>query len=240
MFTCMYTYVCMYVSIVRRTTASWWASTVDSSSSKGPARRAPRKRSGIGPPLFSVFADHGHGHGHGIFILTTHPEGIWTTNPNPRSPSIPAQTQQRVLVSKRWIYRDRQTVTVTMTVTVTVTTVTVTVTGKCMLVSCALVWFACYAWKQYEAYACMHLLTPKRRFASFQHSCFRLFPSVQINDLSVHISVWDIIFAGGRLHPHTHARGSQQAYVSKESDRQGSRWRQTCIYEHGMDVHYML
>jgi hypothetical protein len=26
---------------------------------------------------------HGHGHGHGIFILATHPEGIWTTNPRP-------------------------------------------------------------------------------------------------------------------------------------------------------------
>jgi hypothetical protein len=38
---------------------------------------------------------HGHGHGHGIFILATHPEGTWTTNPNPLSPSIPAQTQQR-------------------------------------------------------------------------------------------------------------------------------------------------
>ena len=31
-------------------------------------------------------------YGHGIFILATHPEGKWTTNPNPRSPSIPAQT----------------------------------------------------------------------------------------------------------------------------------------------------
>ncbi len=26
---------------------------------------------------------HGHGHGHGIFILATHPEGIWSTNPKP-------------------------------------------------------------------------------------------------------------------------------------------------------------
>ncbi len=25
---------------------------------------------------------HGHGHGHGIFILATHPEGTWTTNPS--------------------------------------------------------------------------------------------------------------------------------------------------------------
>ncbi len=30
-----------------------------------------------------VQACHGHGHGHGIFILATHPEGIWTTNPKP-------------------------------------------------------------------------------------------------------------------------------------------------------------
>ncbi len=36
-----------------------------------------------------------HGHGHGIFILATYPEGTWSTNPNPLSPSIPAQTQQR-------------------------------------------------------------------------------------------------------------------------------------------------
>ncbi len=26
---------------------------------------------------------HGHGHGHGIYVLATHPEGIWTTNPKP-------------------------------------------------------------------------------------------------------------------------------------------------------------
>ncbi len=44
----------------------------------------------------------GHGHGHGIFILETHPEGKWTTNPNPLLPSIPAQTQQRAQVSAAW------------------------------------------------------------------------------------------------------------------------------------------
>ncbi len=32
-------------------------------------------------PLNSVLTHHGHGHG--IFILATHPEGIWTTNPKP-------------------------------------------------------------------------------------------------------------------------------------------------------------
>ncbi len=45
----------------------------------------------------SVSHGHGHSHGHGIFILATHPEGKWTTNPNPLWPSISAQTQQRAL-----------------------------------------------------------------------------------------------------------------------------------------------
>ncbi len=43
---------------------------------------------------------HGHGQGHVVFILATYPEGKWTINPNPFSPSIIAQTWQRALVSK--------------------------------------------------------------------------------------------------------------------------------------------
>ncbi len=42
----------------------------------------------------------GTGHGHGLFILATYHKGKWTTHPNPLSPSIPAQTQQRALVSE--------------------------------------------------------------------------------------------------------------------------------------------
>ncbi len=42
-----------------------------------------------------IHKGHGHGHGHGIFILATHPEGTWTTNPNPRSPNIPARFTQQ-------------------------------------------------------------------------------------------------------------------------------------------------
>ncbi len=44
-----------------------------------------------------------HGHGHGIFILATYPEETWYEQPipNPLSPSIPAQTQQRALWWKK-------------------------------------------------------------------------------------------------------------------------------------------
>jgi hypothetical protein len=50
---------------------------------------------------------HGHGHGHGVFISATHPKGKWTSNPNPRSPSIPAQALMTsdvaaVLQSNTW------------------------------------------------------------------------------------------------------------------------------------------
>jgi hypothetical protein len=33
---------------------------------------------------------HGHGHGHGVFILATHPERKWTTNPKPSFTQYPS------------------------------------------------------------------------------------------------------------------------------------------------------
>ncbi len=38
---------------------------------------------------------HGHGHGHGIFILATHPEGTWTTNPKPSFTQHPSADPTR-------------------------------------------------------------------------------------------------------------------------------------------------
>ncbi len=54
------------------------------------------------PPCYACTAWHSwtNGHSHRICILATHPEGIWTTNPNPLSPSSPAQNRTRALVSK--------------------------------------------------------------------------------------------------------------------------------------------
>jgi hypothetical protein len=48
------------------------------------------------------YHSRGHGHGHGLSISAMYHKGKWTTYPNPLSPSIPAQTQQRALVSEAW------------------------------------------------------------------------------------------------------------------------------------------
>ncbi len=59
---------------------------------------------------------HGHGHGHGIFILATHPEGIWTTNCIESQPSFtqhpsadPTEGTRAVVTYFWWISNETKT-----------------------------------------------------------------------------------------------------------------------------------
>jgi hypothetical protein len=78
----------------------------------------------------SVQRWYGHGHGHGIFILATHPEGAWTTNPKPsftqRRPNKSTgisrhagivSASELVLLNFEKIAQSQMTVTVAATVT---------------------------------------------------------------------------------------------------------------------------